>query len=95
MDLTTICTPNCNIHIIPCDIDQFYYVRTIHLDDNSISHIPNEVLFKNLRYLSLPNNMITILPRNICYLNLSRLYISGNKLANLPKEIWHLIKKKL
>lgn len=87
------------LHIIPSDIDQFYYVRKIDLSwlyplINNICNIPLELFnIVKLKKLNLGNNKIQILPKEISKLSeLQYLNITNNKLSYLPKSLFFLNK---
>lgn len=81
------------IQVIPCDVDQYYYVTKILIIHSSISILPIELFNLNLVELDLSNNIIKVLPREIINLtNLEYLNLTYNDLSKLPKEILSLKK---
>lgn len=81
------------ITLIPCDVDQFYYVNIIYLERNKISILPKEIASPKIHQLSLCHNRLQRLPREIKHcVNLLSLHIDNNLLSNLPIEIINLKK---
>lgn len=79
------------IKVIPCDIDQYYYVDIIEICYTKISVLPEELFNLTLRELEFYNNKLEVLPRKIQNLTkLSYLDISDNNLSTLPREIFNL-----
>lgn len=82
-----------NIKIIPSDIDQFFSLTKITLEDGSITILPDELFELNVLSLNVSNNKISNIPRKISKLkNLCYLGIFGNKLKFIPIEICTLKK---
>lgn len=53
-----------SIKIIPYDIDQFYELTILVLEDNKISAIPTELFsIINMKYISLVGNNIEYIPK--------------------------------
>lgn len=73
-----------NIQIIPCDIDQFYFVDTIDLSNNNLQKLPKEIC-NNLQItcLYIGNNMLSYLPKDIFKLtNLEHITLNNNLYFN-------------
>lgn len=89
--MNKIYTNNSKINVIPCDIDQYFYVTQISIISTKISVLPVELFNLVLNLLNLFNNNISVLPREIKKLTqLCFLCMSYNKLKKIPREILYL-----
>lgn len=80
-----------NIHIIPCDIDQFYYLYYLELNRNFIKNLPRE-LFSNtiIEKIWLDCNEIHTLPIEIENLiNLVYFSINFNPIKDFQREMFN------
>lgn len=79
--------------IIPCDVDQFYYVTRIILYVNKIKILPLELFSTKLVTLDVSFNYLEQLPKEISNIvTLRNLDIQSNKIKYLPNEIKQLTK---
>lgn len=87
---------NVGVWIVPCDIDQFYGLKSISIMDNYITIIPKELCnLRTLTDISFHNNKITIIPKEIYLLtNLVSLYLGYNNIRYIPNEMKFLTKLK-
>lgn len=87
-----------SIDIIPCNIDQFYYINYIDLSQNLIQNLIQNLLGElmnivNIRVLLLTTNLITSVPRKINKLvNVTAFSVCNNRLCNLPAVMFDINK---
>lgn len=82
------------LRVIPCDIDQFYMVKSIFLNYNNILTIPTEIFnIIDIINLSIGYNRIKSVPNEIGALSeLVNLSLEQNYIETLPKELKKLTK---
>lgn len=74
--------------VFPSILGRCDNLQIIGFKSNLITHIPNDSLHPNLRWLILTNNQISSLPASIGECSkLEKLMLAGNKLTALPKEL--------
>lgn len=75
-------------HIVPCDVDQFYNVTKLHVNNGYKVNLPKEIFNMNLIILDLCNNMIKTLPKEFSnFKNLMLLDISHNDFDVMPTVV--------
>ena len=86
ISLTSLNLSYNNISAFPATIGNLVNLLRLHLEGNSITHIPSDVgNIISLEYLYLQDNQIESIPATFSNLsNLISLYISGNQVTNLP-----------
>lgn len=84
--LESIMLNNCRNKIIPCDIDQFYYVTSINLKRNYLEKLLEEIFnLVNIKYLDLQLNKLQTLPKAIFILTkLESISLNGNFYPDTP-----------
>lgn len=89
---TNITIKCAGVKLLPCDVDQFYYVYDICISNCEITSIPDEFYdILKLKYLNLGFNRISTISHKISKLiNLYTLMIYNNLLSEIPKEIGNL-----
>lgn len=81
-----------NITSIPLWIFEIVHLKFLHLADNKIVYIPDEIaLLRNLEFFDISNNLIEEVPSTISKLKCLKVFnISRNVIKNLPREIGKL-----
>lgn len=94
--------PNLNVSfnaicILPCDIDQFHYLKSIRLDSCKIRELPDEFYnLAKLMHLQLQFNKIKSISSKIKNLvNLKYIYLHSNCITEIPIELCDLNLKHL
>jgi hypothetical protein len=74
---------------LPDELARCVNLRTLVLDRNAISHVPDSVLaaLTKLQTLSLAHNKLTTMPSVSSLVKLEKLSVAGNALASLPHGV--------
>lgn len=79
--------------IIPCDVDQFYYLQTLMIVNSTITCIPREIgNLTKLKELDLENNSILEIPLELYTITtLKYINITRNLIFSISRNISNLI----